>query len=323
MKKNVSWQLMAAILLLRNSASLFAGDTNNRNVSMDFNSIEILNKSGEKLKLRDSKTDKENVLNNNATVNYRIPNNEDFQISLNGDGNSDDIVIRDRRGFVEYKADKRSIGGIYHENQWRELLSWTGNNFWLGSFWRLNTVQDSVAGTKAFLIPWIDGKTIKIMVLKSKNGFGRKISLDFNTLKLENKSRENLSMRVRINNKWQDDGKLQPSSFREYKINEVQEISLNGEGKAEDIKINNDKGYIELLASAQMRMVVAEEERIWINHFWWNDKTNKWYGSISMTVSGSKWLTISALEGKQANKDTGIIDKDDVLVFTFTIAGLK
>lgn len=280
-----------------------------RKVTMDFSSIVIVNKSGEKLKLRDSKTDKDNAINNNATADYTIPKNEDFQISLNGDGESDDIVIRDDRGFVEYKADSRSILGIKHKNVWINLLTWTGN------FWQLITVSDSVDGTKTFLVPWVDGNKINVLVKKSKDGFGRQISKDFKTLRLENKSKVELPLRVKNNGEdMRDSGKLKPGESREFKIHEVAEISLNGDGGQDDLKINNDKGYIELLAA---RVEGLESGNVWINHFWWNDRANNWYGTLSKTgIDGNKNMILSALEGKNVNKQTGVVSKDDVLVFT-------
>ncbi|WP_295455731.1 hypothetical protein [uncultured Thiodictyon sp.] len=326
MKKTVLRPLLAAALLLGSGTSLFAGEGEDllngkddanakgygRNVSQDFSTIAIVNKLGKLMTLRESKNDRESRLNENSTLSYDIPKGEDYQVSLNGGGESDDVVIRDSRGFVEYKADSRSIEGLKHKNVWVNLLTWAG------TFWQLGVALDSVDGTQAHLIPWADGKAVKLLVLKSDNGFGRTISLDFKVLRLENKSGKELPLRVKSNGKWKDDGKLASGASRDYTITETEQISLNGDGDGDqdDIKINDAKGYIELLAA---RVEGVESGNIWITHFWWNSEANKWYGTLSKTgINGNDNMILSALDGANANKATGVIGKGDPLVFTIT-----
>lgn len=322
MKKTMLRQLLMAALLLGPGTNLFAGEGEDllnakdaanargygRGVSLDFDILMIGNQWGGELTLRDSLTDQDRGVFNRGSATYEIPLGEDFQVSLNGGGNSDDLVIRNCRGFVEYKADHRSILGVKHANVWMNLLTWTG------SFWQLSTALDSVSGNKAWLVPWADGRTIKVMVKKSANGFGRKISDDFKVLRLENKSGKELPLLVSINGQGRDDGKLPSGSSRDYLIAETELISLNGPGNQDNIKINDDKGYIELEAA---RVEGLENGNIWINHFWWNSGAEKWYGSMSKTsINGNKNMILSALEGTQANKLTGVISKGDPLLFT-------
>ncbi len=316
--------LLAAALLLGSGTHLCAGEGQDlinakddanakgygRNVSQDFSTIAIVNQLGTALKLRESTHDRESILNDKATLSYSIPSGKDYQISLNGDGESDDVIIRDGRGFVEYKADSHSVGGVKHKNTWANLLTWTGG------FWQLSTALDTVDGTKAILVPWTDGKTLKLMVLKKGNGFGRPISSDYNVLRLDNKSEKELPLRVKRDGQWQDDGKLASGASRDYTITAVDEISLNGDDDQDDIKINDDKGYIELLAA---RLEGIENNNLWITHFWWNSEAKKWYGTLSKTgINGNDNMILSALDGANANKITGVIGKGDPLVFTIT-----
>lgn len=321
MNKTVLRPLLAAALLLGSGTHLFAGEGEDlinakddanakgygRNVSQDFSSIAFVNRLGHDLTLRESKNDREVTLRNNATLSYAIPSGEDYQVSLNGGNESDDVIIRDRRGFVEYKADSHSVAGVKHKNIWANLVTWTGG------FWQLTTARDTVDGTKSLLVPWTDGREIKLMLREKDTGFGRRISLDFKVLRLENKSGKELPLRVKRGGKWQDDGKLAAGASRDYTIADTEELSLNGDGNQDDLKINDDQGYIELLAA---RLSGLENNNMWITHFWWNSDANNWYGTLSKTsINDHDNMILSALEGANVNKATGVVGKGEPLVF--------
>jgi hypothetical protein len=200
-------------------------------------------------------------------------------IDLNG-GKADDINIHDEKGYISYLAEAHKKGLVTSN-----ILMWNKTN----STWLVNPAFDSVNGHDALLVPIVKGSEFIIDIREGHN-YGRDLSQDFNTLQIVNKTEYDFPYRTKwYDGTWADKGQIEnikPNESLGFGFSLTKEISLNGMGNSDDIKINQEKGYVEFLAdkaTGKILGIPAKHRNLWITQFWWDAKVNKWIGAPSIT----------------------------------------
>ncbi len=201
-------------------------------------------------------------------------------ITLNGNGKADDIGVNDAKGYIDYLSEAHKKGAVTSN-----ILMWNKTN----STWLVNPAFDNVNGHDALLVPLVKGSEFIIDIREGHN-YGRDITSDFRTLTIVNKTEYDFPLRVKWDNgKWEDEDSivtLKPNKDLSFTFSQTQEISLNGMGSSDDLKINQKEGYIELLAdkaTGKILGIPAKHRNVWITQFWWDTKVNKWIGAASIT----------------------------------------
>lgn len=257
-------------------------------------------------KVQDGDWSKDTELKNGKELSFPITTTE--EISINGGESSDDIKINDSKGYIEYKSSETETQyNITVKNNWENLITWGGKD------WILTTVTDNVKKRGTTLIPAVDRNECNVALIE-KNDFGRALSSDFKSLLLVNASDFNLPLRIKTAGKWQNENTLQKEQNREFDINNVEIISLNGDDIGDDIVIYNKNGYVGLQSESVFYAIgprggvypssIVKEN---VTHFWWNPKMREWYG----TQSGRK------INNKKKQLIEATFDKSkDVVIFT-------
>lgn len=252
-----------------------------KTISTEITTLTIVCESGYSYKVRhkdkgkDWSGDKE--LKSGGRMSFPIATTE--EISLNGDGSSDDVKINDTKGYIEYKSGEKS-GVTGSKNLWANLITWNGDK----KAWLLNPVFDSIDKHDALIVPAVTGAECTLTLLRD-HSYGRKISLDFTTLRITNNTSYDFPIKTKKDGDWHDQNALKAKASADFGICDIEMISLNGGGESDDIKINDDKGYIEYMpAKIKKDMVVySVESKVWITQVWWNPTLQNWFGAASQS----------------------------------------
>ncbi len=254
-----------------------------KTISTEITTLTIVCESGYTYKVRhkdkgkDWSSDKE--LKSGGRMSFPIATTE--QISLNGDGSSDDVKINDTKGYIEYKSGEKEDSFDQSKcNIWANLVTWNGDK----KAWLLNPVFDSIDKHDALIVPAVTGAECTLTLLRD-HSYGRKISNDFTTLRITNNTSYDFPIKTKKDGDWHDQNALKAKASSDFSIRDIEMISLNGGGESDDIKINDDKGYIEYTpAKIKKDMVVySVGSKVWITQVWWNPTLQNWFGSASQS----------------------------------------
>lgn len=236
------------------------------------------------------------------------------QISLNGDGSSDDIKINDVKGYVEYKSGQENGANI-----WANMVTWNSDK----QMWLINSLFDTVGGAETVLLPSINGSDLMITLVDGHN-YGTILSNTFTWTGLKNSTRRTFPLRYQTPaGEWIDADKLAPGQSKWFRTSGTREISLNGGGAGDDLKINDDLGYIEFnlgTATGSLFGIGIKSKKIWVTQAWFHPTLNRWYGagSWSSIDSGGSYPD-TTLTPKFDLRDKSIIfELQDKFVGPFT-----
>lgn len=197
------------------------------------------------------------------------------QISLNGDGSSDDIKVNDAKGYIEYKSAQLS-----GKNIWANMVTWNGDN----QIWLLNSLFDTVGGDDTVLLPSINGTDLMITMVDGHN-YGTTISKTFTYTYLKNSTQHGFPLRYQTTaGEWIDAGKLAPGTSTWFRTISTRAISLNGGSDGDDLKINDDLGYIEFnlgTATGSLFGIDISSKKVWVTQAWFHPAINRWFGAGS------------------------------------------
>ena len=254
-----------------------------KTISTDLNKLTIINNTKHTLPTLTSYYDRStrDYLDVKPGGKMSVPLSSNLRvITLNGNGKADDIGVNDAKGYIDYISEAHNKGVVTSN-----ILMWNKTN----STWLVNPAFDSVNGHDALLVPLVKGSEFIIDIREGHN-YGRDIWSDFRTLTIVNKTEYDFPLRVKWDDgKWQDEDSIpviKPNQEERWSLSQIQEISLNGMGKSDDLKINLEKGYIELLAdqaTGGILGIIAKHKNVWITQFWWNAVINQWVGAASIT----------------------------------------
>ena len=206
---------------------------------------------------------------------FTYPMNETAQVSLNGDGSSDDIKVNDTKGYIEYKSGIQSDKKI-----WANMVTWNGDK----QTWLLNSLFDTVGGSETVLLPSFNGTDLMITLIDGHN-YGTTVSNTFTYIYLKNSTTHTFPLRYKTTSgEWIDAGKLAPGGTDWFRTIATQEISLNGDGAGDDLKINDDLGYIEFnlgKATGSLMGIHIKSKKVWVTQAWFHPTLNRWYGAGS------------------------------------------
>lgn len=283
-------------------------------VSTKIKTLVVLNKTNNGLRVRkepvsDPLTDKDwsddIFVMPNKSISFPI--NSTHRISLNGDGNSDDIKINDSKGYIEYNSDE-----VKGKNVWGNLVTWNGemNN------WVLTSLFDSIDGSDTTLVPSVmgeNGNQVLTLTLLPGYSYGRSLFNDFRTFRLYNDTKHTFHLAyfsIKKYNPKREDTEfkryyLEPENSIDFNIydlpyttwislNDMCTIACNGgdQWDADDIEIHNQEGFIEFnpaMKSGSFLGITLKRKDVWITQAWWNPTPNRWYGLGSQTsIDGHK-----------------------------------
>ena len=252
-----------------------------KTISTEVTTLTIVCESGYTYKVRHKDNDKDwsgdKELKSGQRMSFPIATTK--EISLNGDGQSDDIKINDTKGYIEYKSGEKGGGVESDKHLWANLVTWNETR----KAWILNPVFDSIDKHDALIVPAVTGSECTLTLLK-EHSYGRKISSDFATLNITNKTSYDFPIRTKKGDKWQDHAALKANSSSSFGIGDVEVISLNGDSESDDLKINDDKGYIEFTPGKVVKydnFIGEDASKFWITQVWWNPTFLQWFGSAS------------------------------------------
>lgn len=205
------------------------------------------------------------------------------QISLNGDDSSDDIKINDGKGYVEYNSGQEDGCKI-----WKNIVTWNNQT----GTWLINSLFDTIDGHDTVLLPSIKGRDLKITLIDGHN-YGTTLSKTFTHTCLYNNTIHQFPLRTKsTSGEWENAGLLWPKEFTCFVTNAVAEISLNGDGDADDLKINDNLGYIEFnLGKAHVATGLFgthwRQARLWLTQVWFHPILKQWFGAKSWSSINS------------------------------------
>ena len=251
-----------------------------KTISTEVTTLTIVCESGYTYKVRHKDNDKDwsgdKELKSGQRMSFPIATTK--EISLNGDGQSDDIKINDTKGYIEYKSGEKGGGVESDKHLWANLVTWNETR----KAWILNPVFDSIDKHDALIVPAVTGSECTLTLLK-EHSYGRKISSDFATLNITNKTSYDFPIRTKKGDKWQDHAALKANGSFSFGIGDIEVISLNGDGESDDIKINDAKGYVEYTPAKvhKDKVVRTIDTKSWITQVWWNPTLQQWFASAS------------------------------------------
>lgn len=256
-----------------------------KTISTEIKRLTILNKTGLN---GDSRTFKVRALDKRggwsndtqlppgSSVTYSMADTR--QVSLNGDGGSDDLKINDTKGYIEYQSAVNA-----DKNLWANMVTWSEES----RRWLVTSLLDRVDGETTALLPSIDKKDKNIIItLIDGHNYGTTISNTYKRLRILN-STSSYSFPIRYKNEegdWYDDkviGPGQQSSW--HQINKTQELSLNGKDNGDNLKINDGLGYIQFnlgKATGHLAGMTSKDKSnyIWVTQVWYHPVITQWFG---------------------------------------------
>ena len=254
-----------------------------KTISSELTRLTIYNKTGlngdsRTLKVRAldkyGKWSKDTQLPPGSALTYSMADTR--QISLNGDGGSDDIKINDTKGYVEYVSDQ-SKG----KNLWANMMTWNGET----KRWLMTSLFDKISGDETVLLPHIHtGERQLTITLIDGHNYGTTISNTYKWIRILN-STQSFTFPIRYQDDkgdWKDDGEIGPGQQSSWRRTDTTKIfSLNGKDNNDDLKINNDKGYIEFnigKVTGSLMGITMKEKMVWVTQAWFHPVINQWYG---------------------------------------------
>jgi len=284
-----------------------------KTISTEITTLTIVCESGRTYKVRhkdkgkDWSGDKE--LKSGGRMSFPIATTE--EISLNGDGSSDDVKINDTKGYIEYKStEKEGALGLSSKNIWANLITWNERS----KSWLLNPVFDSIDKHDALIVPSVTGAECILTLLKG-HSYGRKISSDFTNLRITNNTSFDFPIKTKKDGDWHDQNALKANASSDFSIRDIQMISLNGGGESDDIKINDEEGYIEYTPAKVKKdfVVYSVGSKVWITQVWWNPTVQNWFGAPSQSdINGHDDLIL---------QPTGFDTKNRTITFAISAGG--
>ena len=131
-------------------------------------------------------------------------------------------------------------------------------------------------------------------------GYGKTISSELRKLTILNKTGFNgdsRTFKVRTLDKygkWSNDTQLPPGSSVTYSMRDTRQVSLNGDGSRDDLKINDTKGYIEYQSA------VNADKNLWANMVTWNGESQRWLVTSLLDIVDGKTTALLPSINKEA-----------------------
>ena len=232
---------------------------------------------------------KDTTLKPGSALTYSMADTR--QISLNGGDDSDDIKINDTKGYVEYVSDK-----MKGQNLWANMMTWNGET----QRWLMTSLFDKISGDETVLLPHIHtGEKQLTITLIDGHNYGTIISNTYKWIRILNSTKSfTFPIRYKEDGDWDDDKVIGPGQQSYWHLTAKTEMfSLNGKGNNDDLKINNDKGYIEFnigKVTGSVLGITMKEKMVWVTQAWYHPAVKIWYGQGS-------WSNINGQGGGDMN----------------------
>lgn len=200
---------------------------------------------------------------------------ETRQVSLNGDGSSDDVKIYDTKGYIEYISGQQDAKTL-----WANMMTWNGDN----KQWLLTSLFNIVDGDQTALLPSInkDRKELTITLLDGYN-YGATLSNTYKWIRILNStSSYSFPIRYQKDGDWNDDKVIGPGQQSSWHLTaKTERFSLNGKGNNDDLMINDGLGYIEFnlgKAIGHLAGVTMKSNMFWVTQAWYHPVIKQWFG---------------------------------------------